>query len=334
MAARPLNGNSRSDEASTSTLVEELNEAEDVNPESFFVRALYDFTASDNSSLSFRKDDIIEVLTQLPSGWWDGLLGEARGWFPSNYVEQIDDKEVYGSGVEEDAAGQMMDLQAEEDEEVDLAPFDEAGHAASTGLESALSLSTSTYPTDGNFTVGEKAVADFDALRKLMSTDGTGEVSSPGNNNAFQNLAEAAMLDQSGSSQRREGEERGKRSSLAMGGPDPRNADIELGSIFSKSTNPSLRDPSSSSIKSPIENSPIRERPHMKIGDQTAALGAGPSRPRAATGLPDSPTISYQLRERAASTGTPDERRNMGSKEDGDWVPRLTEGGEVSSRSV
>jgi len=59
-----------------------------------FCRALYDYDAQDPSALSFRTDDIIEVLTQQPSGWWDGLLGEERGWFPSNYVTIISDEEA------------------------------------------------------------------------------------------------------------------------------------------------------------------------------------------------------------------------------------------------
>ena len=60
----------------------------------FFCRALYDYQTVDASSLSFRKNDIIEVLTQLESGWWDGLLGDERGWFPSNYVTTITDEEA------------------------------------------------------------------------------------------------------------------------------------------------------------------------------------------------------------------------------------------------
>jgi son of sevenless-like protein len=59
-----------------------------------FCRALYDYEAQDPSALSFRRDDIIEVLTQQPSGWWDGLLGKERGWFPSNYVVVISDEEA------------------------------------------------------------------------------------------------------------------------------------------------------------------------------------------------------------------------------------------------
>ncbi|KAI1790116.1 ras GEF, partial [Ganoderma leucocontextum] len=60
----------------------------------FFCRALYDYQTNDSSSLSFNKGDIIEVLTRLESGWWDGLLNDERGWFPSNYVTMISDQEA------------------------------------------------------------------------------------------------------------------------------------------------------------------------------------------------------------------------------------------------
>lgn len=60
----------------------------------FFCRALYDYQSADDSSLSFRKGDIIEVLTRLETGWWDGLLADERGWFPSNYVAVISDEEA------------------------------------------------------------------------------------------------------------------------------------------------------------------------------------------------------------------------------------------------
>ena len=59
-----------------------------------FCRALYDYDAQDPSALSFRRTNIIEILTQQPSGWWDGLLGDERGWFPSNYVALISDEEA------------------------------------------------------------------------------------------------------------------------------------------------------------------------------------------------------------------------------------------------
>ncbi|OLL22240.1 Endophilin-A1, partial [Neolecta irregularis DAH-3] len=64
------------------------------------VRALYDFTPDDTGSLAFSAGDEIQVLTQLESGWWDGMLGGTRGWFPSNYVAVLDDDD----GPDEDAA--------------------------------------------------------------------------------------------------------------------------------------------------------------------------------------------------------------------------------------
>ena len=54
-------------------------------PPTLFVRALYDYEADDRTSLSFRQGDVIQVITQLASGWWDGIINGVRGWFPSNY---------------------------------------------------------------------------------------------------------------------------------------------------------------------------------------------------------------------------------------------------------
>ncbi|QIW94978.1 hypothetical protein AMS68_000496 [Peltaster fructicola] len=65
------------------------------------VRALYDYQADDRTSLSFRQGDIIQVITQLESGWWDGVIHGIRGWFPSNYCSVVgsaydDDNEMHG----------------------------------------------------------------------------------------------------------------------------------------------------------------------------------------------------------------------------------------------
>jgi son of sevenless-like protein len=54
-----------------------------------YVRALYDYDADDRTSLSFRQGDIIQVITQLESGWWDGVINGVRGWFPSNYCAVV-----------------------------------------------------------------------------------------------------------------------------------------------------------------------------------------------------------------------------------------------------
>ncbi|RCI06127.1 hypothetical protein CU098_011230 [Rhizopus stolonifer] len=53
------------------------------------VKANYAFESNDPSSLHFKEGDIIEVLCKLPSGWWDGWCCGRRGWFPSNYVQVL-----------------------------------------------------------------------------------------------------------------------------------------------------------------------------------------------------------------------------------------------------
>lgn len=53
------------------------------------MRALYDYDADDRTSLSFRQGDTIQVITQLESGWWDGVINGVRGWFPSNYCAVV-----------------------------------------------------------------------------------------------------------------------------------------------------------------------------------------------------------------------------------------------------
>lgn len=59
------------------------------SPGGMYVRALYDYDADDRTSLSFRQGDIIQVITQLESGWWDGVINGVRGWFPSNYCAVV-----------------------------------------------------------------------------------------------------------------------------------------------------------------------------------------------------------------------------------------------------
>lgn len=58
-------------------------------PGGMYVRALYDYDADDRTSLSFRQGEVIQVITQLESGWWDGIINNVRGWFPSNYCQLL-----------------------------------------------------------------------------------------------------------------------------------------------------------------------------------------------------------------------------------------------------
>ncbi|KAI0402911.1 ras GEF [Xylaria palmicola] len=60
-------------------------------PGTYYVRALYDYESDDRASLSFHAGDVIQVITKLDSGWWDGVINNVRGWFPSNYTVDIPD---------------------------------------------------------------------------------------------------------------------------------------------------------------------------------------------------------------------------------------------------
>lgn len=51
--------------------------------------AKFDFFGQDESQLSFKQGDIIQVVSRLDSGWWDGICKGERGWFPSNFVREI-----------------------------------------------------------------------------------------------------------------------------------------------------------------------------------------------------------------------------------------------------
>ncbi|KAJ3031040.1 UNVERIFIED_CONTAM: hypothetical protein HDU68_006878, partial [Siphonaria sp. JEL0065] len=53
--------------------------------------AKYDYTATDETKLSLRKDDVIMVHQKAPSGWWFGTVDGKRGWFPSNFVKPMED---------------------------------------------------------------------------------------------------------------------------------------------------------------------------------------------------------------------------------------------------
>lgn len=82
-------------------------------PPALFVRAMYDYITQDYTSLSFRQGDIIQVLNQLETGWWDGVIDNVRGWFPSNYCAVVTDPDELGdrllSNGHDDDVGSCVD---------------------------------------------------------------------------------------------------------------------------------------------------------------------------------------------------------------------------------
>jgi len=110
-------------------------------PAGMYVRALYDYEADDRTSLSFRQGDTIQVITQLASGWWDGIINGVRGWFPSNYCVVVtgpDDVAPRGApqlpSSTSDVSADGTDDEYEEDEPSD-AQDHSRNHAERLSLE-------------------------------------------------------------------------------------------------------------------------------------------------------------------------------------------------------
>lgn len=96
-------------------------------PPALFVRAMYDYDADDHTSLSFERGDIIQVLNQLDTGWWDGVINnKIRGWFPSNYCTMITDyNELDGEELQVHEEADMSATESGVDEPEELEEDDD-----------------------------------------------------------------------------------------------------------------------------------------------------------------------------------------------------------------
>lgn len=97
-----------------------------VPPTALYVRALYDYEADDRTSLSFRQGDTIQVITQLASGWWDGIINGVRGWFPSNYCVIVTGPEEVVARYPQQLSSNGADLSGESGTEDEYEESDEA----------------------------------------------------------------------------------------------------------------------------------------------------------------------------------------------------------------
>lgn len=149
--------------------------------QSFYVQALYAYSGVDTSSLSFRQGDIIEVLSTLASGWWDGVICDQkiRGWFPSNYVQKISDEEAAW------AREQMMGWwEGDEDE----ANNRRSSVASASGVGASNGF-TGGVVTDYAGTSGLGTLEDFMTAADLTSFSNGGDI--------FGEIAAAAHADSS-----------------------------------------------------------------------------------------------------------------------------------------
>jgi len=67
-------------------------EPDSEEPKEMKARALFDYAgAGQENELLFSTGDEIEVLQKDDSGWWEGVLNGTRGWFPAEFVEEVEE---------------------------------------------------------------------------------------------------------------------------------------------------------------------------------------------------------------------------------------------------
>ena len=55
----------------------------------FQVKVAYAYTPVHDDELDIKPNDIIQVTRLVEEGWYEGVLGDRKGLFPSNYVTRI-----------------------------------------------------------------------------------------------------------------------------------------------------------------------------------------------------------------------------------------------------
>jgi len=58
----------------------------------FQVKVAYQYTPVHDDELDIKPNDIIQVTRLVEEGWYEGILGDKKGLFPSNYVTRISDE--------------------------------------------------------------------------------------------------------------------------------------------------------------------------------------------------------------------------------------------------
>ena len=75
------------------------------------VRAEYAYTAKQPDELGFPIDSIITNVEQRDGGWWQGTYGGDTGWFPSNYVLELDTEVLQSELAPEKEGNALGELQ-------------------------------------------------------------------------------------------------------------------------------------------------------------------------------------------------------------------------------
>lgn len=56
-----------------------------------FALCLYEYNSTDPDHLSFRENEVLEIVKQEDSGWWAAFRNNRIGWVPSTFLQPITD---------------------------------------------------------------------------------------------------------------------------------------------------------------------------------------------------------------------------------------------------
>eukprot|EP01121_Diplochlamys_sp_Union-15-3_P007973 TRINITY_DN2075_c0_g1_i1.p1 TRINITY_DN2075_c0_g1~~TRINITY_DN2075_c0_g1_i1.p1 ORF type:complete len:337 (-),score=75.64 TRINITY_DN2075_c0_g1_i1:91-1101(-) len=100
----------------------EMEKREEVKPQ-LMVRSIYDYDATEDNELSMKEGDIITLLYQDETGWWEGRNSQGKvGIFPSNFVEMIgnESKKPTGPIAPDTKCKVLYDYTAEDETELTI----------------------------------------------------------------------------------------------------------------------------------------------------------------------------------------------------------------------
>ncbi|KJE92083.1 hypothetical protein CAOG_03110 [Capsaspora owczarzaki ATCC 30864] len=112
------------------------------------MRALWEYTAVKDDELSFPEGTIITVLSEESPGWWLGQIGEAVGFFPLNYTEDISaggaDEDLYSATQDSREFDDEFDDEEEIYEEILIDPA--ASEAYRSAIKETLAMTKDVAP--------------------------------------------------------------------------------------------------------------------------------------------------------------------------------------------
>ena len=66
-----------------------------VNPVNLKARALHDYEPKRDKYLTFKRGDIVTVMDETERHWWFGFCNGKVGWFPTKYIREMGESDVF-----------------------------------------------------------------------------------------------------------------------------------------------------------------------------------------------------------------------------------------------